>query len=86
MTNDALREAAEMVFRRARSEDSSHRVTLDTESLYELGSALFGSDHPDIVDLRNNIDAVNGVTGGQEITMGKLVDLLSEFPLQEEKP
>lgn len=86
MADEGLREAAEKVFHRARSEDNPHRITLDTESLYELAVALYGKANPEVIDLRRNIDLVNEVAGGEEITMGQLVDRMSEFPVQEEKP
>lgn len=83
---DSLREAAELVFRTARSEDNPQRVTLDNEALYQLGVALHGENNSEVQDLRRNIDEVNSVAGGREITMGQLIDHLAEFPLQEEKP
>lgn len=82
---DNLRDAAELVFRTARSKDDPQRVTLDNEALYRLGVALYGENNPEVQDLRRNIDAVNEIAAGQEITMGQLVDRLAEFPVQEEE-
>jgi hypothetical protein len=81
VSREELREIADEVFRMARSEESPHRVTLDTERYLRLGEALYGKDDPRIVDLRSNINTVNQVADGEEITMDELQERIADFPI-----